>query len=108
MTYTMHDPFGAVEKVVSMAEARSKVAEFIAVAEYALRKFNAADSTDDEIFGTFDSVVNHWNHNSAVINKMENDPDFLLAQKKADYRKRAEDMRKMAKACLETFTPTSE
>ena len=98
MTYTMHDPFGGLVEVVSLEEARREVAEYIAVTEYSLRKFEAAVDAKDEIFGTFDLVVDHWNHNAAVIEKMEN--AFLLPQMKEQYRQQAEVVLKMAKAFL--------
>lgn len=106
MTYTMQDPFGADVEVVSLEEARRAVADFIAVAEYALRKFEAAVDADDEIFGTFDLVVDHWNHNAAVIEKMEN--AFLLPQKKEEYRQQAEVVLNMAKAFSKKEAPESK
>ena len=48
MTYTMHDPFGAIVEVNSLEEARRAVAKYIAVIEYSLRKFEAAVDTKDE------------------------------------------------------------
>lgn len=106
MTYTMHDPFGAVVEVVSLEEARKAVAEYIAVFEYSLHKFEAAVDTNDQIFGTFDLVVNHWNHNAAVIEKMEN--ALLLPQKKDEYRQKAEVILEMAKAFSKKAAPESE
>ncbi len=106
MTYTMHDPFGGLVEVVSLEEARREVAEYIAVIEYSLRKFEAAVDTNDEIFGTFDLVVDHWDHNAAVIKKMEN--AFFLPQKKDEYRQQAEVILEMAKAFSKKAAPESE
>jgi|TARA_A100001391_G_scaffold200799_1_gene186138 hypothetical protein len=105
MTYTMHDPFGGLVEVGSLEEARREVAEYIAVTEYSLRKLEAAVDIEDEIFGTFDLVVDHWNHNAAVIEKMEN--AFLLPQKKEEYRQQAEVVLKMAKAFSKKEAPKS-
>lgn len=106
MTYTMHDPFGDAVEVTSLNEARRAVADYIAVAEYSLRKFEAAVDTKDEIFGTFDLVVDHWNHNAAVIEKMEN--AFLLPQKKEEYRQQAEVILNMAKAFSKKEVPEAQ
>ena len=103
MIYTMHDPFGGLVEVVSLEEARREVAEYIAVIEYSLRQFEAAVDSKDEIFGTFDLVVDHWNHNAAVIETMEN--AFLLPQKKEEYRQQAEVVLNMAKAFSKKEAP---
>lgn len=101
MTYVMRDPFGDEEDVQTLARAFEICADFVRVAEFAIRKVEAAQSADDDMFGGFDQIAANWNHNVAVIARMKTDPQLQLDDKKARYTELAKSILEMAKACAE-------
>lgn len=101
MTSMMRHPFGDEENVQTLARAFEICADFERVAEFAIRRVEAAQSADDDMFGGFDQIAENWNHNVAVIARMEADPQLQLGDKKARYTQLANSVLEMAKACAE-------
>ena len=105
MIYKMLNPFGDTEEGHTLERGYAICAEFVDVTRITLKQIEAAEGIEDPAFGNLDLISEHWDHNAAVIVKMEADPQFLLDQKKAQYRPRAQHLLEMAEACLNKQPP---
>ncbi|NCP11703.1 MAG: hypothetical protein GW859_07080 [Sphingomonadales bacterium] len=100
MTYSMHNPYGAVDEVDSLEQVDKKVAEFIVVIKHVLGQTNAADNADHVSFGDFDRILGYWNSNVTVVEQLNSDPQILLLKKKEHYQRMAKKVLNIAETYL--------
>jgi len=101
MTYVMHDAFGERLEVDTLEQAYTVLASFGRVGQISIDQIKAANDVTERPFMIWDEILKNWNHNVAVVEQMQTDPQFLLREKKTQYLASVEDVLTMARSCLD-------
>lgn len=107
MNIVLYDPFGEKHEVATLSQAYAFCAQFARAAEVSLGQIESATEFEDRSFMIFDEIRKNWNHNIALVARVEADPRYRLNKKKADYRAMANQILTMAKSCLEDSAASS-